>query len=47
MATVHPSSILRARDHDSREKELEQFIADLRALAKALERSHEIAKPRK
>jgi DNA polymerase len=36
MATVHPSSILRARDHDTREREMEQFVADLRALAKAL-----------
>ena len=35
MATVHPSSILRATD-ESRESEMEQFIQDLESVAKAL-----------
>jgi uracil-DNA glycosylase len=38
MATVHPSSILRARDDDSRRQEMEWFVADLRKLAGALGR---------
>jgi uracil-DNA glycosylase len=33
MATVHPSSILRARDQESRREQMESFIADLRAAA--------------
>jgi DNA polymerase len=33
MATVHPSSILRARDEETRAKEMKLFIADLRAVA--------------
>lgn len=36
MATVHPSSILRAVDHDSREQQRQMFIADLRKVARAL-----------
>jgi uracil-DNA glycosylase family protein len=32
MATVHPSSILRARDEQSRREAIESFIADLRHL---------------
>jgi uracil-DNA glycosylase len=36
MATVHPSSILRAPDEESREAELESFIADLSAAARML-----------
>ena len=35
VATVHPSSILRAPDADARHREMELFIADLRA-ARAL-----------
>ena len=35
-ATVHPSSILRARDPASREKELAAFTEDLRQVAKKL-----------
>ena len=31
MATVHPSSILRAPDHDAREAETQLFIADIKA----------------
>jgi uracil-DNA glycosylase len=38
MATVHPSSILRARDDESRRQEMEWFVADLRKLASALGR---------
>jgi len=37
MATVHPSSILRAPD-DTRESEMEQFIDDLKVVANALNR---------
>jgi DNA polymerase len=36
MATVHPSSILRAPDDDAREREMESFIADLRNVTKVL-----------
>ena len=36
MATVHPSSILRAPDDESRRRERQQFVDDLRALAKFL-----------
>jgi uracil-DNA glycosylase len=34
MATVHPSSILRAPDEATRHSEMERFIADLKKLAK-------------
>jgi DNA polymerase len=34
--TVHPSAILRLRDHDEREAELAAFVADLEAVATAL-----------
>ena len=36
MATVHPSSILRARDDESRKLEMKAFVEDLAALARAL-----------
>ena len=36
MATVHPSSILRAPDHDAREKARKEFTEDLAKAAKAL-----------
>jgi DNA polymerase len=36
MATVHPSSILRALDDEARRRERELFANDLRALAKVL-----------
>ncbi len=36
MATVHPSSILRAADDESRELEMQAFIADLNRLAQRL-----------
>jgi uracil-DNA glycosylase len=38
MATVHPSSILRARDDETRRQEMERFVADLKKLASALKR---------
>jgi uracil-DNA glycosylase family protein len=37
LATVHPSSILRAPDEASRESEMKAFIADLRAVAKVIQ----------
>jgi DNA polymerase len=36
MATVHPSSLLRAPDEDTRRRETERFIEDLRTVARAL-----------
>jgi DNA polymerase len=36
LATVHPSSILRAPDRETRERELALFVSDLRIAAKAL-----------
>jgi DNA polymerase len=38
MATVHPSSILRAPDDESRRREMERFVEDLRVAAKWLRR---------
>jgi uracil-DNA glycosylase family protein len=35
LATVHPSSLLRQPDEDSRQREYKRFIADLRAASKA------------
>jgi DNA polymerase len=36
VATVHPSSILRARDDDSRHAEMEAFVKDLRVVARLM-----------
>jgi uracil-DNA glycosylase len=36
LATVHPSSILRAEDEESRHQEMAQFIADLKPVAEQL-----------
>jgi uracil-DNA glycosylase family protein len=36
MATVHPSSLLRAPDEESRRREMARFTADLRKVARAL-----------
>ena len=36
MATVHPSSILRAPDEASREEEMKLFVADLNAVARVI-----------
>ncbi len=38
-ATVHPSSILRAPDDDTRHEEMRRFIEDLKKVANALRRS--------
>ena len=38
-ATVHPSSILRARDDDSRREAMDQFVADLRIVAAEIARA--------
>jgi DNA polymerase len=35
-ATVHPSSILRARDDDSRHAEMRRFVQDLKKVAAEL-----------
>lgn len=39
MATVHPSSILRAPDDDTRRQEMEKFVADLRKVAAVIRRT--------
>jgi uracil-DNA glycosylase len=36
IATVHPSSVLRARDSESREKQYKEFVADLIVVSAAL-----------
>jgi DNA polymerase len=36
MATVHPSSILRAPDDETRHAEMRRFVADLKKLATVL-----------
>ncbi len=36
MATVHPSSLLRAPDDETRHREMERFVADLRKVAERL-----------
>jgi DNA polymerase len=36
MATVHPSSILRAPDDEARRVEMERFVADLKKLAREI-----------
>lgn len=38
-ATVHPSSILRAPDDESRRQEMRAFVSDLKKVAKALDKS--------
>src|ERR1700678_2611787 len=40
LATVHPSSILRAQDEESRHREYELFVQDLRVGAEILRGSH-------
>jgi DNA polymerase len=37
LATVHPSSILRAPDDESRHLEMKRFVADLKRVAAELE----------
>jgi hypothetical protein len=36
MATVHPSSLLRAPDSETREREMVRFVADLSLVAEVL-----------
>jgi len=36
LATVHPSSILRARTPEERQEQMQSFIADLQRVAEAL-----------
>jgi len=36
LATVHPSSLLRERDDETRHRETKRFVDDLRAVARAL-----------
>jgi uracil-DNA glycosylase len=36
VATVHPSSLLRQPDEESREREYRRFVVDLRAAVKAV-----------
>lgn len=43
MATVHPSSILRAQDEKSRRAQKEAFIADLRVAASAMKKQRKAA----
>jgi DNA polymerase len=38
LATIHPSSILRARDEESRKRERQNFVADLKRAAQYLKR---------
>jgi uracil-DNA glycosylase family protein len=44
LATVHPSSILRARDEETRHRELRAFVEDLRVVARLLQTSGEAAR---
>jgi DNA polymerase len=36
MATVHPSSLLRAPDAETRRREMKRFVEDLQKVARAL-----------
>jgi uracil-DNA glycosylase len=38
LATVHPSSILRAPNDDARHEQMAQFVADLKKVAAAIRR---------
>jgi len=40
MATVHPSSLLRAPDEETRHREIAHFTADLKTAAKLLKSAH-------
>jgi DNA polymerase len=42
MATVHPSSLLRAPSSEDREREYKLFVADLRALARAVAKNRQL-----
>jgi uracil-DNA glycosylase family protein len=43
MATVHPSSILRAVDHESRRLHMDAFVTDLGKIARLLHKSRKVA----
>ena len=43
MATAHPSSILRASDHESRRLQMESFVEDLRKIVPLLKKSRKAA----
>lgn len=43
MATVHPSSILRAKDEESRRKQKDAFVADLRVAASQARKQRQAA----
>jgi uracil-DNA glycosylase len=43
LATVHPSSILRAQDDESRDEQMQAFIADLRVVADFLKQNKKAA----
>ena len=43
MATVHPSSILRAVDHESRRLQMDAFVTDLGKIARLLHKSRKVA----
>ena len=45
VATVHPSSILRAQDQD-RESQMQAFIADLRVVARMIEENIRVSRPK-
>jgi DNA polymerase len=47
MATVHPSSILRAPDEEARHAQMESFVNDLRRAAKIISGSAKSSKARK
>ena len=38
-ATVHPSSILRAPDDETRREEMRRFVEDLRTIAREMSKS--------
>lgn len=43
MATVHPSSILRAPDEEARHREFYLFVDDLKAVTQALSEQRRVA----
>ena len=43
LATVHPSSILRAQDNESRDMQMQAFVADLRVVAEFLKQNKKAA----
>jgi uracil-DNA glycosylase len=43
MATVHPSSILRSPDSDTRAAEMRMFIADMKKIARLLQATEKAA----